>query len=202
MNLSQTATKIFALVFLLFSFSSLTNAQSIYELQAGTKIRVQMDNEINSQVSSVNDTFTTVVTEPVIVRDAVVLPAGVIIEGRVTKVNRAATGGKKGEMEVKFETLRFADGEKRDIEGVLVNDLEAKSSSKIGILSVIGGTAFGALIGAISKVDNGALIGAGVGAGIGTSVALLQKGNDVRIKSDEKFEIKLTKNVTLPVEDF
>lgn len=202
MNLSQTATKIFASVFLLFSFSALTNAQSIYELEAGTKIRVQMDNEINSQVSSAGDTFTTVVTEPVIVRDAVVLPAGVVIEGRVTKVNRAAAGGKKGEMEIKFETLRFADGEKRAIEGILVNDLEAKSSSKIGILSVIGGTAFGALIGAVSKADNGALIGAGVGAGIGTSVALLQKGKDVRIKSDEKFEIKLTKNVTLPVEDF
>lgn len=202
MNLSQTATKIFASVFLLFSFSVLTNAQSIYELQAGTKISVRMDNEINSEVSSVNDTFTTVVTEPVIVRDVVVLPAGTVIEGRVTKVNRAATGGKKGEMEVKFETLRFADGEKRDIEGVLVNILEAKSSSKIGILSVIGGTAFGTLIGAVSKADNGALIGAGVGAGIGTSVALLQKGKDVRIKSDEKFEIKLTKNVTLPVEDF
>ena len=202
MNLSQTATKIFASVFLLFSFSVLTNAQSIYELQAGTKISVRMDNEINSQVSSVNDTFTTVVTEPVIVRDVVVLPAGTIIEGRVTKVNRADTGGKKGEMEVKFEKLRFADGEKRDIEGVLVNVLEARSSSKIGILSVIGGTAFGALIGAVSKADNGALIGAGVGAGIGTSVALLQKGKDVRIKSDEKFEIKLTKNVTLPVEDF
>lgn len=202
MNLSQTATKIFVLVSLLFSFSILTNAQSIYELETGTKISVRMDNEINSQVSSVNDTFTTVVTEPIIVRNAVVLPAGVIIEGRITKVNRADTGGKKGEMEVKFETLRFADGEKRNIEGVLVNDLEAKSSSKIGILSVIGGTAFGALIGAVSKADNGALIGAGVGAGVGTSVALLQKGKDVRIKSDEKFVIKLTKNVTLPVEDF
>lgn len=202
MNLTRTATKIFALSFLLFSFSALTKSQSIYELEAGTKIRVQMDNEINSEVSSVNDTFTTVVAEPVIVRDAVVLPAGTVIEGRVTKVTRAEVGGKKGEMEVKFEIIRFTDGAKRDIEGVLVDKLEAESSSKTGIFSAIAGTAFGALIGAVSKADNGALIGAGVGAGVGTSVALLQKGKNVRIKSDEKFEIKLTRNVTLPVKDF
>lgn len=202
MSLSQTVTKIFASSFLLFSLSVLTSAQSIYELQAGTKIRVQMDNEINSEVSSVNDTFTAVVTEPVIVREAVVLPAGTIIEGRVTKVIRAAVGGEKGELEVRFETMRFANGERRNIEGVLVNQLKAKASSKTGIFSIIGGTAFGAIIGAVSGIDNGALIGAGVGAGLGTSVALLQKGKDVRIKSDEKFEIKLTRNVVLPVEDY
>ena len=202
MNLTHPATKIFAISFLLFSSLVLTKAQSIYELEAGTKIRVQMDNEINSEVSSVDDTFTTVVDEPVVVRDVVVLPAGTVIEGRVTKVTRAEIGGKKGGMEVKFEKIRFADGVKRDIEGVLVNDLKAASSFKTGILSVIAGTAFGALIGAVSKADNGTLIGAGAGAGAGTSVALLQKGKDVRIKSDEKFEIKLTKNVTLPVKDF
>lgn len=202
MSLSQTVTKIFASIFLLFSVLASTKAQSIYELVAGTKIRVQMDNEINSEVSSVGDTFTTTVAEPVVVRNTVVLPAGTVIEGRVTKVTRAEVGGKKGEMEVKFETIRFTDGVKRDIEGMLVNDLKAESSPKIGILSVIAGTAFGALIGAVSKADNGALIGAGVGVGAGTSVALLQKGKDVRIKSDEKFEIKLTKNVTLPVKDF
>lgn len=202
MNLTRAATKIFVLSFLLFSFSVLIKSQSIYELEAGKKIRVQMDNEINSEVSSVGDTFTTVVAEPVVVREVVVLPAGTVIEGRVTKVTRAEVGGKKGEMEVKFETIRFTDGAKRDIEGVLVDELEAESSSKTGILSVIAGTAFGAIIGAVSKADNGALIGAGVGAGVGTSVALLQKGKNVRIKSDEKFEIKLTKNVTLPVKGF
>jgi hypothetical protein len=202
MNLSGTATKLFASSFLLFSFSVFTKAQSIYELQAGTKIRVQMDNEINSEVSSVDDTFTTVVAEPVKVRDVVVLPAGVVIEGRVTRVNRAAVGGEKGELEVVFETMRFPGGERRAIEGFLVKELKAKPSSKNGILSVVGGTALGAIVGAVTGGDSGALIGAGLGAGIGTTVALLQKGENVRIKADEKFEIKLVKNVTLPVTDF
>lgn len=202
MNVSQTATKIFASVFLLFSLLIVTNAQSIYELQAGTKIRLRMDTEINSKVSSVNDTFTATITEPVLVREVVILPVGTIIEGRVTKVDPASAGGKNGEMEVAFERLRFKDGEERAIEGILVNKLFAESTQKTGILAVIGGAALGAVFGAVSKADNGALIGAGLGAGAGTSIALLRKGKEVKIKTDEKFEIEITKNVTLPVEDF
>lgn len=200
MNFWLKPTKIFAFTFLLFALSNGAHAQdSIYRLQAGTKIRLRMETEINSKVSSVNDTFLTEIAAPVIVRETIVLPAGTIIEGRVTKVEPAALGGQSGKMEVKFETLRFSGGVKRDIEGVLVNQLKAESSSTAGILSVVGGTAIGAIFGAVSKADNGALIGAGIGAGAGTGAALLRKGKNVRIRSDEEFEIRLEKEVLLPV---
>jgi hypothetical protein len=203
MNFRRQTTKIFAFLFLFFAIILHSNAQdSIYQLEPGTKIRVQMDNEINSAVASVNDTFTTTVAEPVKVRETVVLPVGAIIEGRVTKVERASIGGKSGKLTVKFETIRFENGEKREIEGVLTNELKAASSQKTKILAVIGGAGLGALLGAASKAENGALLGAGIGAGAGTGVALLKKGKNVRIKTDEKFEIQLTKQVTLPVKDY
>ncbi len=203
MNFRRRTTKIFAFLFLFFaSFLTLKSQDSIYQLEAGTKIRVSMDNEINSEVSGVNDTFTTKIAEPVRVRETVVLPVGTVIEGRVTKVERAAGGGKGGSLLVRFETIRFENGEKREIEGVLVNELKASRSQKTSILAIIGGTAIGALIGAVSKTENGALIGAGVGAGAGTGVALVRKGKNVRIKTDEKFEIELKKQVTLPVQDY
>ena len=197
------ATRIFTPIFLLFAFSVVIEAQSIYELPAGTKIRVQMDNEINSKVSSVDDTFTTVIAEPVVIREAVVLPVGTIIEGRVMRVKRASYAGQNGEMEVKFETLRLVDEKKREIEGNLVNPLKAEQSSQArNILTVFGGAAIGEAVGAVSKAKSGALIGAGIGAGVGTAAVYLQKGKDVRIKADEKFEIELTRNVILPVQDF
>ena len=106
-------------------------------------------------------------------------------------------------MEVKFETMRFTGGEKREIEGVLTTPLKAgKSSSTVNVLTVIGGTAAGALLGAVAKSASGALIGAGLGTGAGGAVAYLRKGKDVRIRADEKFEIEITRNVILPVEDF
>lgn len=205
MNLLFEKTKVFAFCCLLFAVSISAPAQtdlSIHELPSGTKIRVQMDNEINSRVSSANDTFTVKISEPLKVRESLVLPVGTVIEGRITKVRRASFGRKSGSLEVSFETLRLANGEERKIEGVLVNDLKIESVQTANVLTIIGGAAFGGIIGAVSKADNGALIGAGIGSGAGAGIAFLQKGKDVKIKTDEQFEIKLIKNVNLPVKDY
>lgn len=196
-----TATKIFATFFLFFVIS--VNAQSVYELPSGTKIKLRMDNEINSKVSRVDDTFTAVVAEPVAVRETVVLPIGAVVQGRVTEVKSASSGGKPGEMKVKFEILRLKGNVKRDIEGKLVNPLTAeKSSSTVKALTIIGGTAIGALIGGVAKSGTGAAVGGGIGAGAGVGAVYLQKGKEVRIKADEMFEIELSKSVTLPTEDY
>ena len=206
MNFWQEKTKIFALIFLLFlffaNFLSIKAQDSIYQLQSGTKIRLRMETEINSKVSGIGDTFITRIAKPVVVRETIVLPTGTIIEGRVTKVERPATGGQSGKMEVVFETLLFADGIKRSIEGDLVVQLKAESIQKSNILTIFGGAAVGAIFGSVSKTENGVLIGSGIGAGAGTGIALLRKGRNVRIKSDEEFEIELKKPVTLPVRDY
>lgn len=204
MILFRLTTKISAVCFSLFVISIVAVfAQNIYELPLGTKFRVRMDNEISSKVSSKGDTFTATVFEPVKISETVILPVGTVIEGRITKVRRASAGNKNGEMEVRFETMRFTGGEERDIEGVLVNSLKAESlSPTANVLTVVGGTVLGALIGAVSKADNGALIGAGIGAGAGGGIVYLKKGKDVKIEADQKFEIEVTKSVILPVEDF
>ena len=203
MNLWRETTKIFAFLFLFFAiFLHLKAQDSIYRLEPGTKIRVQMDNEISSEVASVNDTFTTTIAEAVKVRETVVLPVGTVIEGRITNVERAAAGGKGGSLSVRFETIRFENGEKREIEGVLINELKAARTQKSSIIAILGGMGLGALLGGVSKGSTGALIGAGIGAGAGTGIMLARKGKNVRIKSDEKFEIRLTKEVILPVLDY
>jgi hypothetical protein len=204
MKILKNLTNIFAFIFLLFviSISAQETDDSIYTLQAGTTIQVKMDNEINSKVSSVNDTFTVTVSKPVIVRETEILPIGTIIEGRITNVKPASLGGAGGSFEVKFETLRLINGAKRPIDAVLTNQEKPKSSNTRNIVSVIGGTALGALIGTASNKENGALIGAGIGAGAGTSAAIFRKGKEARIKTDEEIEIRLKKDVTLPVEDY
>lgn len=205
MNIWLITTKVFTVFSLLFAIFISVEAQtdsSIYQLSTGTRIHVRMDNEINSKVASENDTFTVKISEPLKVRESVVLPIGTIIEGRVTKVKRAALGGKNGNLEVSFETLQSPDGGKQKIRGVLVNQFNAESSSTANVLTVAGGTAIGAIVGAASKISSGTLIGAGVGAGAGASVAFLRKGRDVKIKTDEEFEIELIRDVMLPVEDY
>lgn len=207
MNFWRITTKVFAFFPLLFVISNPVQAQtendsSIYQLPAGTIIQVQMDNGISSKVSNVNDTFTTTIIEPVAVRETVVIPIGAVIEGKVLQVKRAAIGNKSGSLLVSFETLKFADGEERQINGVLVKELKAETSPATTGLAIIGGAAIGGILGSVSGIDNGTLIGAGIGAGAGTGIAFLRKGKNVAIDTDEKFEIKLTREVTLPVRDY
>lgn len=205
MNIRLTTTKVFAIFSLFFAVFISAEAQtdaSIYQLQPGTRILVRLDNEINSKVLSVNDTFTVKVSEPLKVSDVVLLPIGTRIEGRITKVGRAAIGGRNGILEVSFETLWSPGGGRQKIEGKLVNPIKAESSVTEKTLAIVGGTAIGAIIGAVSKTSNGLLIGAGIGAGAGTGAAFLKKGKDAKIAAGEEFEIELTKNVTLPPEDY
>ncbi len=205
MNFWRLTTKIFAYFLLFFVNFISANAQtdaSIYQLQRGTKIRVKMDNGINSKVSSEKDTFTTMIVEPVTNKQVVLLPLGTIIEGKITEVERASMNGKQGKLIVSFNMLQLPNGEKRKIEGILNDELTAESTKTENILTIIGGTTLGTILGAASKANNGALIGAGIGLGAGTGIVFLKKGKEVGIKSNEEFEIKLTKDVTLPIEDY
>ena len=205
MNFWISTTKVFAFFLLFFVSFVSANAQtetSIYQLSSGTKIRVKMDNGINSKVSSEKDTFTTMIVEPVTYKQVVLLPLGTMIEGKITEVERASVNGKQGKLTVSFNMLQLPNGEKRKIEGILNNEITAESTKTANILTILGGTALGTILGAASKANNGALIGAGIGLGAGTGIAFLKKGKEVGLKSNEEFEIKLTKDVTLPIEDY
>ncbi len=208
MKTFKRMTEIFAFLWILFFANSLVSIaqiksdDNIFTLQAGTEMRLRMDNEINSKVSNVNDTFTATVSNPVIIRGAAILPIGAIIEGRIIEVRSASIGSKNGSFKVKFETLRLPTGAKRTIDADLINIEKQKSSNFFSTIAIVGGTAIGALLGTVAASGRGALIGAGLGAGAGTSSVFLKKGKEARIKADEEFGIRLNKEVKLPIEDY
>lgn len=204
MNFKKAVVQLITFSLLIFvnSFFATAQPDSIYRLPAGTRIRLKMDVELTSRVASVNDTFIATVTKPVLIRDVIALPVGTIIEGRVTSVSKASTGGHNGSLEPVFESLRFTNTAPIKMDGVLVHKMVAPLSSMLTFLIVVGGTAIGAVLGAASKANNGKMIGAGVGVGAGTGVALLRKGRDVRIRTGEEFEIELKREVVLPVLDY
>lgn len=204
MNVFAAVNKSASLLLLIFVNIVVASAQvdSIYRLPAGTRITLKLDAELNSKVSSVDDTFRAFVAKDVKNREAVVLPIGTEIEGRVTGVSRAKGGGKNGKLDIVFEWLRLSKDARREIDGVLITKIRTDSSSTLNALSLIGGTATGALIGAAAMSGKGALIGAGIGAGAGTGVLMLRKGKEMRIRKGEEIEIELKNEVVLPVFDY
>jgi len=188
---------------LIFANFGILNAQpdSVYQVPAGTRMHLKMDVELSSKVATVNDTFTAVVTKPVMIRDTIAVPVGTVIEGRVRGVTAAEIGG-DGRLDLVFESLRIPHLPPSRMDAEMAEQVGGHSSSLVKALSIVGGTVAGAVIGAAAKGSTGAAIGAGAGAGIGTAIALVRKGKNVRIREDQEFDIILKREVVLPVLDY
>jgi hypothetical protein len=197
----SAAVSVLLLLIFANSNSVLGQPDSIYRLPAGTRIRLKLDAELNSRAASVNDTFLAFVAQPVIIRDAVVLPVGCVIEGRVAGVDRAGSARRGGMLDLAFGTLTVS-GRSRRIDAFVVQPLRRDRNSRFGLLSVIGSAAVGAVVGGVARSATGAAAGGAAGAGIGTAMAVLKKGRDARLRRGEEFEIELRSAVVLPVEDF
>ncbi len=136
-------SSVFLLTLLIFGNSVYLIAQrdSIYRLPAGTRLRLKLDVELSSKVASVNDTFIASVVTPVMNDETVVLPAGAIVQGRVTEVARAAHSGRDGKLEVVFESLKLIHGT-RTIEGAFVSKTLKEETSKFFLISFLDVIAF------------------------------------------------------------
>jgi hypothetical protein len=141
---------------------------------------------------------------------AEVIPAGSVISGRVTNVNRASRGSRAGSMGVAFYALRLPSGYSRALNGSLTSlntesakadnesEVSGRSAARRNVVFIGGGAASGALIGAIAGGGKGAGIGAGVGAGIGAAGALFAKGKEAVVRRGTEFGVVLNQSITLP----
>ena len=199
------STKVFAVSTLIFlnltSLSAQQPRRSIYELPIGTRVKVRMDTEINSRVNAVNDTFIVRVIEPVKNHGVEMIQKGTIIDGRVLKASPAEYGGENGVLDVDFVRLRLGRRDAIEFRAKLVKPLRAPSRTLFKAATLGGLTAIGALIGGLSDSGNGAAIGAAIGGGSGGIIAFGRKGSDLSIKTNEEFEVELTKEVILPAEE-
>ncbi|MCZ2390084.1 MAG: hypothetical protein LC113_03280 [Acidobacteria bacterium] len=191
-------------VVLIFASAGFLYAQpdSLYRLPAGTKIKLKLDAELRTGVSSVGDTFVARVAEPIRRSDEVVLPEGTAFEGRITIAEKAKTGGRDGELAFAIEQMLIGDDIRRSVSTKVLTRFSAESSQMLRAASIVGGTAVGALIGYAAGDSSGALLGAGIGAGVSTGTAVLQRGREVRIKKGQTFVIELKEDLILPVLDY
>lgn len=198
--------KVFALLILFFVIDHPLRAQgrvesdSIYRIPVGTHIRLRMEGEISSKFSTVNDTFLARVAVPVVIRDVTVLPAGVLVEGRIVDASPAGVGSRNGRIDFRIETMKFSDSINRSVDGVPSEPFKPKRSNKW--FPAVGGSIIGAAVGFAVGSAPGAIIGAGIGGGIGAGAAYSRKGSNVGLKDDDVFEIILKKEVVLPVLDY
>ena len=181
-----------------------------YNVNAGEVLRVRMNQTISSETARVGDQFSTTVVDPVYSAGVEVIPAGSVVTGRVTTVDRASRKSKAGSIGVHFVAVRLPTGITRTLNGDLTDlsggemnsdnegEVSGSSATKRNVVFIGGGAATGALIGAIAGGGKGAGIGALIGGGLGTAGALFSKGHEAVVKSGTEFGVVLNQTLSLP----
>lgn len=174
-----------------------------------TVISVKMNGTLSSKTSRVGDRFTATVSIPVYANGVEVIPAGAIVEGRVTGVTSAKRMGKAGTISIDFDNLVYPDGSRIPLDGSLTSDdpqtrrqiddesrVSGRDNRQIGVF-VGGGGAVGAVLGGIAGGGKGAAAGGAIGAGIGIAAVLLSKGEDAQVPSGAPFGVQLRQAILL-----
>lgn len=166
---------------------------------ADAVIGLQLENTISSDRARVEDPVDARVTRDVRVAGRVAIPAGSIVHGSVTEVERGGKVRERARLGVRFHTVVLANGDKL----ALRTDPITREGASPGRESAakIGGAAIGgAILGAILGGGKGAAIGAGVGAGSGTAAVMSGDRSSVTLPAGSTMSVRIQQPVTVTVE--
>jgi hypothetical protein len=158
-------------------------------VQAGTPIRVTVDQSVSSKTSNPGDHFEASLAAPVIVGEKVVIPSGARARGTVIVAKSAGKFKGKAELSVALDSITV-HGESYSLKTTSVTEA-GKGRGQRTAVGAGGGAAVGALIGAIAGHGKGAAIGAVAGAGAGTAGAAYTGERDITIAPESKLNFKL-----------
>jgi hypothetical protein len=150
---------------ILVALALLTPAIFAIEIPAGTKVTVRSSASMSSASAKVGEAWDGTLAKDLEVNGEKLFPAGSPVRGKVT--NAKPSGRLQGSGLI---TLRLVS-----IGGTPVTSsprvYRGESHTKSNVTKIGGGTAAGAVIGALAGGGKGAAIGAGVGAAAGTGAA-------------------------------
>lgn len=138
---------------------------------SGTLIRVRVNEGMDSKNTAPGTTFDGVVINDVIAGNAVAIPRGTSVLGKVVDVHNAGSLKGKGELALQLTQITLGGQTYPVVSDAWSHQGADKTGQTVG--NAVGLGVFGALIGAVAGGGPGALIGAGVGgaAGVGASAA-------------------------------
>jgi outer membrane murein-binding lipoprotein Lpp len=163
------------------------------EIPAGTSVRVQMIDAVDSSVNHAGEMFHATLESPIVVDDQIVVPAGT--DTYVKLVNAKSAGHMTGQSALALELVRMEFQGKSYALASNEYTQTGSSRGKRTAETVGGGAVLGTLLGAVVGGGKGAAIGAAAGAGAGGVVQGVTKGQQVRIPSETKLDFSLEQPV-------
>lgn len=168
----------------------------------GTTFAVTLNETLSTETNRVGDMFTSTLQAPIRSADGeVVVPAGAVIRGRLTQVEKSGNVGETGVIALAFESVSF-DGRSFPLDGTVVKanpQRKSRQSTKSTAGKAAVGAAAGAVLGrVIGKNTKGTIAGAVIGAAAGTAIAMgtadvdvvLPAGSELVIRLDSPIEVR------------
>ena len=168
-------------------------------IPSGTVLPLELTSAVGSDTSAIEDTVRGRLRRPVVLDGVEVLPAGTVVTGHVTAVERA--GRVKGRARVAFRFTRVevpGDAERLAIRTEPIVRL-APATKKQDAAKIGGGAAGGAIIGGILGGGDGAAKGAAIGGAAGTGVVLSTRGREVRLAPGTPVMVRLSSTIEVRV---
>jgi hypothetical protein len=164
---------------------------------AGTTLMLRWAETLSSRGSSAGDAFRTTVNEDVRIADAVAIPSGSVVVGRVTEAHQPQKVGGRARLAVEFTAVELPSGESTPIEAVF--SARGKSSNVKDGAIIAGSTVGGAILGEALHEGEGGVIG-GILGGIGGAVAASKnQAKPVVIPAGTVMAIELVRPLRLEV---
>lgn len=168
-----------------------------YVVPVDTALRLRLNDGLSSKNAKVGNQFTSTVVTPVYAKGFEVIPAGSIVTGHVTHVDRASRKSQAGSLDVTFTSIQIPNGVNYPISGSLVgpdgSDNEAgikgKSSKKRNAKFIGRGMVVGGLINGGAGIVTGGLFGAARG--------LIKKGEEAEVDPGTEFDMMLNRSVSM-----
>ena len=185
--------------------AGLAAAQTGQPVPTGTALMVKLETTLATFSNKVGDPFRGSVTQPVMLNGKAVIPAGAIVEGRVTKVSEPRRISGKPTIGILPEAVILPSGERYFLDATLIDtnggegtdvneegQFKGSGHDRRDQLETGGGAAGGMLIGGLIGGGPGILIGGAVGA-TSTTVHWLSKHRSAILRSGTQLTLELNR---------
>jgi hypothetical protein len=192
-----------------FYISTMAAAQTGSPIPAGTALMVKLETTLATFSNKPGDPFQARLTQAVVLDGKTVIPAGSMVEGRVTKIAEPRRISGKPTIGILPEALILPTGERLFLDATLVDtnagggtdvnqegEFKGSGHDRRDQIETGGGAAGGMLIGGLIGGPPGILIGGVVGAG-STGVYWLSKHRSATLMAGTELTLELNRPLVM-----